>query len=257
MSRKSPREPRRGRLRTALRATFAVAWVTALVLALLLLGRELATSERFAIADVRVDGARRAAVADILALAAIPEGANVFRFDAASTEESVQSHPWVKSARVRRELPRAVRIEVSEHVPRALVSLGELYLVDADGAIIKAYEPGDPWSFPVVTGLSRPVVERDASTLAPALDVIEAWSQRSLPELSEVRVHGIAGLAVRTIDGRLVRLGAAPVGAKLQRLEQILSSPQTRNAVSIRLDGERRDDRATIILPRSSFEGER
>jgi hypothetical protein len=137
------------------------------------------------------------------------------------------------------------------------VALGELFLVDADGTIIKAYEPGDPWSFPVITGLSRPAVERDPSVLAPALGLIGAWSGRSLPQLSEVRISGPAGVAARTVDGTLVRLGSAPHDAKLERLEQILASPETRNAVSVRLDGDRRDDRATVVLPRPSLEGER
>ena len=228
-----------------------------LVLSLLLIGRELVTSARFAIADVRVEGARRAPIEDIVALAAIPDGTNVFLFDADAAEEKVRGHPWVKSAHVRRDLPRGVTIEVSEHRPRALVALGELFLVDADGTIIKAYEPGDPWSFPVVTGLSRPTVERDPSALVPALGLIGAWDDRSLPQLSEVRVHGPAGVAARTVDGTLVRLGSAPHDAKLDRLEQILSSPDTRNAVSVRLDGDRREDRATVVLPRPSLEGER
>lgn len=258
MSRKSRRRaPGRGALRTHLRAGFAVAWVAISVLSLLLLGRELVTSDRFAIAHVRVEGAQRARIEDVVALAAVPDGANVFLFDVAAAEQRVESHPWVKSARVQRDLPRGVAIQISEHRPEALVALGELFLVDGEGAIIKAYEPGDPWSLPVVTGLSRPVIEQTPGAVAPALNVIEAWRGRALPELSEVQLRGPVGVAARTIDGTLVRLGRAPHDAKLERLEQILSSPETRSAMSIRLDGSRREGRATIVLPPPGFEGER
>lgn len=243
--------------RRVLRAGLAVAWVAGLVLALLLLGRELMTSERFAVAEVRVHGVQRALHDEIVALADVHRGANVFQVDATAGQERVEAHPWVRSARVRRELPRRVVITVTEYEPKALVSAGELYLVDGAGRVIKVYEPGDPTAFPIVTGLTRDTVEADQSALEPALALLDSWSRRGLPELSEVMVRGPAGLAARTSDGTMVRLGRAPYEAKLVRLERILSSPDTRNAVSIRLDGERRDDRATIILSPAGRQGGR
>lgn len=231
------------------RAVFAVAWVASMVLALLFVGRELMTSDRFAVSRVVVEGAERATVADVLALAEVPEQANVFRLDLDEVERRVLAHPWVQTVKVQRDLPRAVRIRVREHEPRVLVALGELYLANEEGEIIKSYEPGDPWSFPVITGLDRQAVERDDARLREPIRLVQAWSELDLPPLSEVRVHGRLGLSARTADGRSVRLGRGPHSGKLERLQQILQAPATRDAVSVRLDGDRRPDRATVVLP--------
>jgi len=65
------------------------------------------------------------------------------------------------------------------------------------------------------------------------------------------------GVVARSVDGRAVRLGRPPFEPKLERLERILRAEQTRAAVSIRLDGRRREGRATVVLPKATKEGGR
>lgn len=239
------------------REILAVVWVAASISSLLLVGRELLTSTRFAVANVRIEGARRASVDELLALGGVRMGSNVFELDVSEIRRRLLAHPWVRDAEVRRDLPRELEVSVTEHQPRLLVALGELYLADEAGAIIKSYEPGDPWSLPVVTGLERESIERDRAILRPALELVEAWSRHELPELSEVRFEGASGLAARTSDGREVVLGRGAFEPKLDRLEHILASARTRDALTIRLDGERRENRATVVFARTAAEGGR
>ncbi len=235
----------------------AVFWVAALVLGLMLVGRELLTSERFAVAKVELIGVEQGSNEELRARADVPLGSNIFRVNLDAVRERVAGHPWVKAVRVSRRLPRQIEIRVQEHEPVLLVALGELYLASREGAIIKSYEPGDPWSLPVVTGLLREDVESDADALLPALRLERAWrSTEGLPEISEIRLHELLGVTVRTTDGRQLWLGRTHWAQKMERVRAILGSEATADATDIRLEGRRRMDRATVVLPPSASQGE-
>ena len=76
--------------------------------------------------------------------------------DDAVTHE-VRENPWIASAEVHRVLPHTIVIDVREHVAAAVVQLGSLYLVDADGHPFKRAELGtdDGVGLPIITGLDR------------------------------------------------------------------------------------------------------
>lgn len=97
----------------------------------------------FAVTSVTVVGRVRSDPAAILKAAGDPVGRSILHTDIAAAKARLEALPWVRSARVRRLLPSAIRIELSEKTAIAVWSVdGDLRLIDETGALISA--PSDP-----------------------------------------------------------------------------------------------------------------
>ena len=117
--------------------------------------RRIVADPRLAVHQVDVVGTQRTRVAEVLAYADAPLGSPMLQLDLDAVALRVRQHPWIRRATIRRRFPDRLTIEVQEHVPTLLVSLGELYLADEDGQLFKSFSAGDGLVLPVVTGLDR------------------------------------------------------------------------------------------------------
>lgn len=146
---------RPSRLGLAARA-LAVAGAVALLVAV---GRHLpaglARVSLFDVATIRVEGAHLVAEQEILAWAAVPDTANLWH-PLAPWEAAVAAHPVVREARIRRDFPSTLVIEIEEREPVAFVATPVLEPVDLEGHIL----PLDPsrvrLDLPVVRLLDKP-----------------------------------------------------------------------------------------------------
>src|SRR5262249_13976399 len=150
-----PKRPRPGR-RARLRRLFHIALTVAVVAA----ARRAAihwvlTTPRFAVASVEVRGVSRVPPDQILAVAAIPRGTNIFKLDTIGVTGRVESLPEVRRADVVRELPNRVVISVEERRPFTLVHGGRLHWVDEGGRLLRASPPAGAPPLPVLSRLSR------------------------------------------------------------------------------------------------------
>src|SRR6185436_5239427 len=126
-------------------------------------------------------------------------------------------HPWIASARVRRELPSALVIDVTERRAAAVAAMGGtgggLYLVDETGRPFKRATLDEADGLVVLTGVSRaeytllPVVAEAA--LREALSLLgEYRAAAGRPPLSEVHVDPRSGFSLFLYDGGgEIRLG--------------------------------------------------
>jgi cell division protein FtsQ len=87
-------------------------------------------SPRFAIRSISVRGLHRATEAELLRLSGLAPGQNLLQADLGAATRLMASHPWVREVTARRRFPDAVEVEVREHVPSAVLSMGDLYAVD-------------------------------------------------------------------------------------------------------------------------------
>jgi cell division septal protein FtsQ len=170
--------------------------------------RFLTTSERFAIAEIRIAGHARLTADEVRAALPIALGDNVFSADLDALAGRLRTHPWIASADIRRVLPATLVVELREHEPVAVVTLGERYLIDATGHPFKRAEPGDGEGLPLVTGLDRATYQIDpghaATTIVAALDALAAWrAAGSRPAIAEVHITA-RGLALHARDHELV-----------------------------------------------------
>lgn len=104
---------------------------------------------------IEVQGTKRAVPQEVLAYAGVDVGAPILALRLDDIALRLRQHPWVHAAVIRRQLPNQLHIDVQEHQPRLLVSLGDLYLANEKGQLFKRFEVHDQLSLPVVTGLDR------------------------------------------------------------------------------------------------------
>jgi cell division protein FtsQ len=203
-----------------------------------------AGSPHFALRTVNVQGLHRATEKELLRLAGIAPGTNLWSLDPSAVAQTMAAHPWVRTVEVTRSLPDTLRLRVEERTPVALASLGDLYVVDADGAPFKRVSPSESLDLPLLTGLSREQAEKDpagtAARLREALGVVDVY-QRTFerPRLSEVQL-GDADFDLITADGVRVVLGRDDLDGQLRRLQRIRDELQHRGLAAAAIHLENR-----------------
>jgi cell division septal protein FtsQ len=110
-------------------------------------------SPYFSVREIQVRGAENVGGNEIIAMAGLKHGMNIWRIEATTIEKKVAKHPWVRRVLVRREFPRRVVIEIEERAPKAIVATGKLYYVDSEGVVFKEVGLGESVKFPLLTGL--------------------------------------------------------------------------------------------------------
>lgn len=221
-----------------------------------LVERHVRTSPSFALSELAVTGHVRLAEEEVLEVAGLRRGGNIF--DVAPTEvvARLEAHPWVAAAEVERRLPGSYRVTLREHRAAALLALRGTFLVGEDGALFKRQEPGDPSDLPVITGVDADRFASDrafrASLLLEVVALLHEYTAAGIAQLAsleEVHVETDDGLTLYLgADGTEVRLGHGPFRRKLERLRRVLDELGRRGAEAayVYLDNARRPDRVTV-----------
>jgi len=105
------------------------------------------------IEQVSVSGHRFTPDADIFDAIDLAGSASLLSFDSAQARARIERLPWVASARISRVFPGSLDVRIRERSPAALWTHGDGdYLIDADGRVLAAVEPGMSTSLPHVAG---------------------------------------------------------------------------------------------------------
>jgi cell division protein FtsQ len=205
---------------------------------------------------IRFEGLGRVSERELLELSPVQPGDHLVLSDTGRMAAALAHHPWIASASVRRTLPPALVVTVTERRAAALVDLGGLYLLDPRARIFKRAAPGDGLDLPVVTGIARDdYVERRGEVeplLASALALVDLWSARKLDRrlpVAEIHVDPDYGTTVYVGDrASEIRLGTGDLPEKLSRLERVLDALEAdgREAEVVHLDNRRRPDWVTV-----------
>jgi len=181
----------------------------------------------FAVREIQVRGGAKVGGREIVAMAGLRHGVNIWKIDPVSIEKKIAEHPWVRRVIVRREFPRRVLIEVEERVPKAIVAAGKLFYVDGDGVVFKEVGEEEDVNFPILTGLrpadlavSDPAIRR---RLRDALRLSELMARDS-HTLSEIHFDTSDRLVVYTVKFPIsLHMGWGDWEAKLRRLDRVLT----------------------------------
>ena len=203
------------------------------------------------IGEVKIMGCMHILESELLDMAKVDFRSSLLNLDLQEVSRRLAQHPWVEKAKVKRDFSgKALIIEVQERVPRALILLDELYLMDRKGGIFKKAEPKEKLDLPVLTGLSlREWKQRDPKAMEliqqslELLDLLERRKVFSVREVSEIHLSGKNGLTLYTLDGGVpVRLGIGEYEDKLNRLEKVLPDVRSklRSVEYLALDYPRR-----------------
>ena len=217
------------------------------------------TTPRFSIRDFEVRGNRHHSGDQLARIAGVARGQNLFSVDAAIAEQRLLENPWVKQAKVGRELPGTLRIEVVERDAVAEAAIeDQIYLVTPEGEPFKVVEAGDPTDLPVITGLGARDVAVDRARaidrFGVGLEVLRDYEALSLSRIYEPEEVHLApdGSVVLTVGKRgiTLHLGTGPFRQKLLMAARILGklTPGADPPGIIFLDNEAHPERVVVRM---------
>jgi cell division protein FtsQ len=193
----------------------------------------------FPVQRVEVRGTKRLNHAEIIALTGVTPGQNMLALRLKTVGQQVLTNPWVASVRVQRFFPGTIAVSIKEREPVAVINMGLLYYLDANGEPFKPLSHGDSLDFPVVTGISEDDLNSDPATTKDALktacDLIAALRQHGsfiLADVSEIHYDRPHGFTLYTTAGALpIRIGSDGFDSKLQRFARIYENLMTQRSV--------------------------
>jgi cell division protein FtsQ len=181
--------------------------------------------------EVKIMGCMNIVESELLDLAKVDFRSNLFNLDLQEVSHRLAQHPWVEKAKVHRDVSgKALIIEVQERVPRALILLDELYLMDRNGEAFKKAEPKEKLDFPILTGLTlqewkqrEPKAMELVQQALELLDQMEGRKIFTFQEISEIHLSKKNGVTIHTLTGGVpIRVGTGDYADKLNRLEKVL-----------------------------------
>jgi len=217
------------------------------------------TSPRFSIQEVNLTGGKRVSPEQARDQAGVVLGSNVFALDTAAAEQKLLQNPWISEARVTRDLPRSLRIEIKEREPAALAVFADhLYLVTADGEPFKQLGAGDPADFPLITGVSVDGLSRDRpreiERVREGLEVLEQYGRVPLSKTQPAQEVHLAdsGDVVLTAgkEGITFELGKDGYRRKLLMGEQVVGEMRRkgRSPGIVFLDNQAHPERVVVRM---------
>ncbi len=168
------------------------------------------SSPHFAIKKVEFSPTVHVERSELVRLAGLKPGINIFRLSPGHIARRLKRHPWIRSASVSRILPDKLRIRVTEREARGAVLFTQksgrcapgqpcretpFYLVDEQGEVFKRAEPAELEGKIIITGLLRSQYIGDphgtGRRLKRALTLFDSYrSNPARPELSELFLQG-------------------------------------------------------------------
>jgi cell division septal protein FtsQ len=184
-------------------------------------------SPYFYVREIQVRGGNKVGGSEIVAMAGLRHGMNLWKIQPTVIEKKIAKHPWVRRVLVRREFPRRVVIEVEERKPKAIVAIGKLYYVDGDGVVFKEVGDGENVEFPLLTGLrpdeltaTNPAIR---NRIQDAIRLGELMAKDS-HALSEIHFESSERLVLYTTAFPVaLHMGSGDWQSKLQRLDRVLA----------------------------------
>ena len=110
----------------------------------------------FQITAVKIHGNRMTSKEQISALSRVDIHTNLLAVNVTQVESVLESHPWIARAKVVRDWPNRLLVNLQEKNPVALLNRESgLFYLDSRGGIIAAVNPSQELDFPVITGLEK------------------------------------------------------------------------------------------------------
>lgn len=179
--------------------------------------------------NITISGERHVNPLTIRAAAGVHRGDHLLLLDTGSVARRVERNPWVRVAKVERDLPGTLRIVITEYKPAAYVRVtGAVMLVAASGHVI-ASASAAPAGTVEIRGVRRAPAPGDTLAPADAASVVPHLPALIGDQVEAVDVSG-SGLALVMRGGGDIRLGnssdlAAKAASARAVLQQLAGTP--------------------------------
>lgn len=139
-------------------------------------------------------------------------GTNILTLDIIALTQRLRESPWLEGATVRRTLPDLLQVDVHERRPMALVEIGRLYLMDAEGDVIDTFGAAHTtdYDLPILRGLEDLEEEARRERARRAAGLLDDLGDLQV-EISEIFVTpgGDLRIVLRGA-GEVLKMGAPP-----------------------------------------------
>ena len=192
-------------------------------------------SDFFTIAAINIYGNTYTTEKEIRLALSVAEGDNIWRLNKAQQEAKLKTIARIESARVTRELPNKLKVEVTEKRALALVPYnGYFFEMGSDGMVLATTQNPQNYNIPMLTGLA-PLELSVGETLLSGLqlqEVVQALEAMAAAgvAVSELNFAEPEKLVLITMDGFTVWLGQGNHSEKAALLVQIIGRLQGRQA---------------------------
>lgn len=184
-------------------------------------------SSYFAVREIQVRSGDRVGGSELVRVAGLKHGMNIWSVNPTTIESRIARHPWVRRVLVRRDFPRRIVIEVEERTPKAIIAMGRLYYVDGDGTVFKEVDRRDKLGLPMITGIHPEQIASGGPTLRRRLkeaiklgDLMATETHR----LSEIHFTAPERVVVYTTSyPAALHFGWGDWDDKVQRIKRVLA----------------------------------
>lgn len=228
-------------MRRRLRPVGAFAWALAIVVmgAALYAGYRAAPGlSPFVLETIRIEGNERTSAEDVIGAAGLRTGMTLFGVDVGAVRRALEQLPWVRRARVMRQIPSTLTLSLEEWAPRYLVRLDRLYYLTEEGHVVRA--PLDQGlDYAVVTGLSWANLEGDGPLRTALLELLAMLDRGELgEEPSEIHADPAAGFTLYTPSngGTGIQIGLSEFEEKFRRLARLRRHLERRKQAAYAVD---------------------
>jgi cell division protein FtsQ len=175
-------------------------------------------TEVFQVKRITVEGNREIKYQDIVRIAGIPIGQNVFKIERTQVRERIESNPYLKVLSIDFKYPDELIIRIQERSPAAAVwYLGSYVVIDVEGHVLEICKDIEDMPYPLVQGLSisgctvgKRLAVADIYQLKALSRVLDGIYIQQLQEgISEILVENPDDIYIVSTNGTAIRLGQA------------------------------------------------
>lgn len=156
-------------------------------------------SETFGIKAIKISGTKRVLKKDIIELANLNYGENIFKLNLGHLEKLIASHPWIRSVKTKRYLPCDLSISIVEQEPIAIVQVENMtdLLINTQGIPFKEYNPQKDHiaDLPVILGIDLTKVNNqfifNSTLFDSVMDFLKTGEPGTIQQIQGDRNTGI------------------------------------------------------------------
>ncbi|HUK81145.1 MAG TPA: FtsQ-type POTRA domain-containing protein [Verrucomicrobiae bacterium] len=204
---------------------------------------------RFAIAQIIVDDDGALTPQQVVQLAGVTVGQNLFTIDLDQVRRNLEMVPLIRDVEVRRVLPQRLAIRINERIAVARLQVPSreladaLFVIDRSGVVMKPVkladgtilQPQAPGSLPTLTSVKlsdvrvgRAVESEQIYRALELLDKLEQAVAGSMLEVESVDLSQARQLVLTTRQHTVVKFDVEDFQQQLRRLSAILAWAQQR-----------------------------
>jgi cell division protein FtsQ len=218
-------------------------------------------SERFHLSDIRFEGAKYVDTKELERVIRSEFPGSSLRLDLRKLQERLELEPWIVRADLRRVLPDALCVSLTERVPKAMAAIGGVpYVIDDEGMVLSKYESRfGKFGLPIVKGILTSDADnfiaenkKRAELFFKVAEALDSSGVKYSKEVSEIDVSNPNNVVLLPMnDTVLIYIGDRNFLKRYQRFLSNVSEVQRQKethgaieAVDLRFEGQ------IVIIPK-------